>query len=143
MSKEEIILTEVCNHFDLTPRQIFSNTRKREIVRPRQIYYYLCTKHTILSLDQIGRTSGQYRRIPQDHATVIHARNTIKNDMYTNWDGTNDIVCKISTRIKKKLEKDYVSYVISDFYSYLNNIEMLQYVDVTEKKEITFEKALV
>ncbi len=46
---------------------ISRNTRKREFVYGRAIYFKLCREYTKLSLDDIGKT------MDMDHASVVHA----------------------------------------------------------------------
>lgn len=69
------IMNKVCTHFDLTPGQILDNTRKKNIVFPRQIAMYL-TNLLIpqLSLKDIAH---YYRR--KDHTTVLHAKKHVEN----------------------------------------------------------------
>ena len=52
-----------------------TDTRKREIVIPRQIAMYLVHKHLDVSLAVNGR------HFKRDHATVIHALKCVKNIM--------------------------------------------------------------
>lgn len=55
--------------------QICSPTRVKEVVHIRQIYCYLMFKNTRLSLAEIGRIVGR------DHTTVIHMRDSIKQEI--------------------------------------------------------------
>ncbi|MDR0995243.1 MAG: chromosomal replication initiator protein DnaA, partial [Tannerella sp.] len=68
----------VCNYFNLAVADIQANSRKREIVQARQITMYLSRKYTDCSLSHIGKIVGK-----KDHATVIHACDTIKDQMET------------------------------------------------------------
>lgn len=64
----------VSEYFDVKKELIQSASRKREIVQARQVTMYFIKKHTELSLAQIGSHVGN-----RNHATVLHACNTVKN----------------------------------------------------------------
>lgn len=66
----------VCSQLKLERKLLFSKSRKREIVQARQIAMYLAKKHTEYSLSRIGEVLGR-----KDHATVLHACKTVKNQM--------------------------------------------------------------
>jgi len=72
------IRKEVCNYFNLNPENLLSKTRKREIVQARQIAMYLSRNLTKTSLASIGAQIGG-----KDHATVLHAYNTVCDLMDT------------------------------------------------------------
>ena len=72
------IQTAVCNYFNITTDQFMSKTRKREIVQARQIAMYLSRNLTKTSLASIGAQLGG-----KDHATVLHACNTVCDLMDT------------------------------------------------------------
>jgi chromosomal replication initiator protein len=83
MAKKEITIDEikkiVCEYYELTLDKLLSNTRKREIILPRQIAMYLSKNHTKYSSAQIGDQIGG-----KDHTTVLHAWKTVKNLIDTN-----------------------------------------------------------
>ncbi len=62
----------VCNYFKIEPERFLSPSRKRELVQARQISMYLSRNHTKNSLASIGTQTGG-----RDHATVLHAYNTV------------------------------------------------------------------
>jgi len=64
----------VSEYFNVKKELIQSASRKREIVQARQVTMYFIKKHTELSLAQIGVQVGN-----RNHATVLHACNTVKN----------------------------------------------------------------
>ena len=64
----------VSEFFDIKKELIQSSSRKREIVQARQVTMFFIKKHTELSLSQIGVQVGN-----RNHATVLHACNTVKN----------------------------------------------------------------
>lgn len=68
----------VCGYFNITQDQFLSKTRKREIVQARQIAMYLSRNLTKTSLSFIGQQIGG-----KDHATVLHACNTVSDLMDT------------------------------------------------------------
>ena len=72
------IQSAVCNYFNITTDQFLSKTRKREIVQARQIAMYLSRSLTKTSLSSIGTQLGG-----KDHATVLHACNTVCDLMDT------------------------------------------------------------
>ncbi|MDR1518028.1 MAG: chromosomal replication initiator protein DnaA [Dysgonamonadaceae bacterium] len=64
----------VCNFFNIKNDLIQSASRKREIVQARQVTMFFIKKLTELSLSQIGAQVGN-----RNHATVLHACNTVKD----------------------------------------------------------------
>jgi chromosomal replication initiator protein len=68
----------VCSYFSLSSESMASKTRKREIVQARQIAMYLSRNMTKDSLASIGAQIGG-----KDHATVLHAFNTVCDLMET------------------------------------------------------------
>jgi chromosomal replication initiator protein len=77
-SKKEIsvdyIQKIVCDYFNISPDQLHSKTRKREIVQARQIAMFFSKSLTKSSLASIGSQIGG-----KDHATVLHACKTVNN----------------------------------------------------------------
>ena len=51
---------------------IFKNTRKREHVDGRALFYFILREHFKYTYAQIGRLCGRYG-VKKDHATVLHA----------------------------------------------------------------------
>ena len=68
----------VCHYFGISDEIFLSKTRKREIVQARQIAMYLSRSLTKTSLSSIGAQLGG-----KDHATVLHACNTVNDLMDT------------------------------------------------------------
>lgn len=64
----------VSDFFNVKKDLIQSASRKREIVQARQVTMFFIKKHTELSLAQIGVHVGN-----RNHATVLHACNTVKD----------------------------------------------------------------
>lgn len=67
----ENIQNAVADYYRIRRADLLADTRKRQILLPRQMAMYLCTELTDRSLMEIGNA---FRR---DHTTVMHARNRI------------------------------------------------------------------
>lgn len=80
----EVILDIVLKEFKVTKEQITAInpktrkiSRKREVLLPRQFYYYFAFKYcSPLAKSDISYILGQ------DHATVYNSRDQIKNQLY-------------------------------------------------------------
>lgn len=70
------IMKVVSRYYDLTPDQLTTQKRTRDIAYPRQIAMYLCRDLTGMSLPKIGQVFGG-----RDHTTVMHACQKIENEM--------------------------------------------------------------
>ncbi len=68
----------VCSYFAISNDLLDSPRRTREIAQARQIAMYLSKKHTKAQLVTIGQAIGG-----KNHATVLHACNTIQNLLET------------------------------------------------------------
>lgn len=64
----DLILDKVCEHYNVASKDIFSPSRKRNIVQVRQLSMYLSQKHTGLPYARIGLLIGK-----RDHSTVMHS----------------------------------------------------------------------
>jgi chromosomal replication initiator protein len=69
----------VCDYFEIPVSEMFSASRKRQVVQVRQTTMYFARKYTNYSLAQIGERCGN-----KDHATVLHADNMITDLKKTN-----------------------------------------------------------
>jgi chromosomal replication initiator protein len=65
----------VCKYYNLTRKELVSRSRKRSVVRPRQVAIYLTRKYTDLSLQAIGKSFNRY------HATVLHAIGAVEKGL--------------------------------------------------------------
>jgi len=65
----------VCTYFKLEPDQLRSRSRKKIHSLPRNIYVYLCRRHTDESVESIART------IDRSHSAVIYATELIAHRM--------------------------------------------------------------
>ncbi|MBD5346779.1 MAG: chromosomal replication initiator protein DnaA [Bacteroides sp.] len=71
----EMVTKAVSDHYGITPDQIFTKSRKREISDARQVVMYMAKKHAGMSLMAIGN------RLARTHATVLHGCNNIEQRM--------------------------------------------------------------
>ncbi len=75
----EFIIEVVADHFNLTPLDITSQRRNKEIVYPRQIAMYLCRAMTDTGLQNIGKALGG-----RDHTTILHGIEKITAELESN-----------------------------------------------------------
>jgi chromosomal replication initiator protein len=75
VSTEEIIKT-ISHFYNLDESLIYEKTRRKEIVRARQVAMYLLREDFNISFPLIGRKMGG-----RDHTTVIHSCEKIKKDI--------------------------------------------------------------
>lgn len=79
--------------YKLRTDELCENTRRANIVEPRQIAMYLAIEYTGVSLAAIGQNLGK-----RSHSTVLHAAKTVKDRM----DSSKDFREKVES-IKKEL----------------------------------------
>ena len=82
----ELIINTVAEHFSISPDDIKSTKRNKEISYPRQICMYLCRKMTTASLQADGNSLGK-----KDHTTIIHGEKKISDDLKNDDDLKNTI----------------------------------------------------
>ncbi len=70
------ILETVCNHYGVTQQNVFSKSRKRQLVQVRQISMYLAQKYTKMPASRIGQLIGG-----RDHSTVLHSCTAVEQRM--------------------------------------------------------------
>lgn len=70
------ITAAVCEHFNVDEKTLYASSRKKEIAQARQVAMYLAKKLTDKPLMEIGQKMGK-----RNHATVLYAVNTIKEQM--------------------------------------------------------------
>lgn len=76
----------VADFFGITVADLKSKSRKREAVHPRQVAMYLAKEKTDLSLKSIGYHFGG-----RDHSTVIHAIQTLSEEILKNPETKADL----------------------------------------------------
>jgi chromosomal replication initiator protein len=69
----------VCEHLSVEEDSLRGKTRKRDVVRARQIAMYFCKQRTDHSLKTIGLHFGG-----RDHSTVIHSNKRVDEQMEVN-----------------------------------------------------------
>lgn len=72
------IVKIVANYYGLGEYVIYEKTRRKEIVRARQVSMYILREDFNISYPLIGQKLGD-----RDHTTVIHSHLKIKNDLKT------------------------------------------------------------
>ena len=70
------VIKKVCEYYKIKEEYIYNKTRKKEIIKPRQIIMYLLREHYDVSYPTIGEHLGG-----RDHTTVIHSYEKIKSDL--------------------------------------------------------------
>lgn len=73
------IMKVVSRYYDISPDQLVTKKRSRDVSYPRQVAMYLCRELTGMSLPRIGQIFGG-----RDHTTVIHACDKIQEELDTN-----------------------------------------------------------
>ncbi len=74
----ETVVKSVSNYYNLDERVIYEKTRRKEIVRARQIIMFVLREDFNESYPAIGAKLGG-----KDHTTVIHSYEKIKHDLAT------------------------------------------------------------
>jgi len=72
------IVSVIANYYSVTEESIYERTRRREVVRARQVAMYLLREDFSISYPLIGSKMGG-----KDHSTVIHSHLKIKDDLKT------------------------------------------------------------
>jgi chromosomal replication initiator protein len=80
------IIQVVAEFYDLKEKDLLSSSRKKEVVRPRQIAMFLLREELKSSYPFIGRRFGG-----KDHTTAIHACEKIVKEMENNENLNNEI----------------------------------------------------
>ena len=80
------LIKTVAEFYNISEKEIFEQTRKKQIVVPRQIAMYLLREDFNTSYPCIGEKFGG-----KDHTTVIHAYEKISGDIKINDKMKNDI----------------------------------------------------
>ncbi|MFB6212471.1 MAG: helix-turn-helix domain-containing protein, partial [Candidatus Magasanikbacteria bacterium] len=81
------IMETVTDFFDITEDKLISKSRKKEVVKPRQICMYLMREILDLSYPNIGEKIGD-----RDHTTVIHACEKIEEKFRKDSNLNQDIM---------------------------------------------------
>ena len=73
------VVDKVARYFDVEPSSIYEKTRRKEVVKPRQLIMYILREDFSVSYPAIGQKLGG-----RDHTTVIHSCEKIKNELKGN-----------------------------------------------------------
>lgn len=73
------IIKNVSNFYNIDEKSIYQKTRKKEIVRPRQLIMYILREDFNVSYPSIGEKLGG-----RDHTTVIHSYEKVKKEVGEN-----------------------------------------------------------
>ena len=73
------IIKAVADFYDMSEKDIIQQSRKKDVVRPRQIAMYLMREHLKNSYPSIGEKFGG-----RDHTTVIHSCEKVGQDILKN-----------------------------------------------------------
>lgn len=93
----QIILKTVADFYNIPLNDILKRSRKKEVVRPRQIAMFLLREETKSSYPEIGSKLGG-----RDHSTVIHAYEKIKKE-----EEANEATKQELTLIKERLYQTF------------------------------------
>lgn len=80
------VVDKVARYFDIDQASIYEKTRRKEIVKPRQIIMYILREDFQVSYPAIGKKLGG-----RDHTTVIHSCEKIKAELKSNSDLEEEI----------------------------------------------------
>ncbi len=78
VSVDEVV-RRIAQYYDIAEKSIYEKTRKKEVVKPRQIIMYILREEFSVSYPSIGEKLGG-----RDHTTVIHSCEKIKEEIKTN-----------------------------------------------------------
>lgn len=93
VSIKEIIKT-VADFYDIPEASIYEKTRRKEVVKPRQIIMYILREDFKVSYPTIGEKLGG-----RDHTTVIHSCEKIRREIKENLQ-LNEEIERIKTLLK-------------------------------------------
>ena len=113
---KETIKEIVENYFEIS---ISRNTRKRQYVEARAIYFKLCREFTQLSLEQIGES------VNRDHASVLHGVKSINTWVQVDKRMKNSMHILRNKIINYQIEKDETVE--------LNESIVLKYIQLKEQ----------
>lgn len=70
------VVDKVAKYFNIDPASIYEKTRRKEVVKPRQLIMYILREDFAVSYPTIGQKLGG-----RDHTTVIHSCEKIKGEL--------------------------------------------------------------
>ena len=72
------VVKKIAEYYEVEEQNIYKKTRKKEVVRPRQVIMYILREDFSISYPSIGEKLGG-----RDHTTVIHSCEKIKKELKT------------------------------------------------------------
>ncbi len=78
VSVDEVV-RRIAQYYEIAEKSIYEKTRKKEVVKPRQIIMYILREEFNVSYPSIGEKLGG-----RDHTTVIHSCEKIKEEVKSN-----------------------------------------------------------
>jgi len=78
ISIKDIVKT-IADFYQIEENSIYEKTRRKEIIKPRQVAMYILREDFNISYPSIGQKMGG-----RDHTTVIHSCEKVRNDIKTN-----------------------------------------------------------
>lgn len=78
VSVDEVV-RRIAQYYEVAEKSIYEKTRKKEVVKPRQIIMYMLREEFSVSYPSIGEKLGG-----RDHTTVIHSCEKIKEEIKSN-----------------------------------------------------------
>ena len=94
----QLVIKSVADFYRIATNDLMKRSRRKEVVRPRQIAMYLLREEVKYSFPEIGQKLGG-----RDHSTVIHACTKIKEEEL-NDDSTRQELNMIKERIYQSFE---------------------------------------
>lgn len=73
------VVEKVARFYDIDQASIYEKTRRKEVVKPRQIIMFILREDFQISYPAIGKKLGG-----RDHTTVIHSCEKVKNEIKSN-----------------------------------------------------------
>ncbi|MEY2664397.1 MAG: hypothetical protein RIT04_205 [Candidatus Parcubacteria bacterium] len=73
------VIKLITDFYNVDEESVYNKTRKKEVVKPRQVIMYILREDFNVSFPSIGEKMGG-----RDHTTVIHSCEKIKEDLKTN-----------------------------------------------------------
>ncbi len=95
----QVILKSVADFYSISSNDLLKRSRKKEVVKPRQVAMFLLREETKLSFPEIGQKLGG-----RDHSTVIHACEKIREETSVNDELKQELVL-IKERVYNSFEK--------------------------------------
>lgn len=138
----EFVKNIVCSYYGQDIELFDQKSRKRAVIKLRQVAIYLMCKNSKMTLESIGRF---FRK---DHATVLYSRNVLEG--YLIWDKElkkeldelqNLIELKSRAILENfSLEKDFYYIDMNDFYSIKNKEKAIILSGYTKEEIENFKK---